>query len=629
MTSPAGRGLGPLGPIRLLRRLKLVHIFALATGAMISSGIFILPGPAFARTGPAVIISYLIAGLLAAMGMLALAELATAMPKAGGDYYFAMRGLGPAVGTIAGLLSWFSLSLKSAFALAGMSAFGVAMLGLDPQLVGLGFCLLFLLLNLGGVRSAASVQLWLVGALFLLVGGYIVFGLPEIRLMNFQGLDSNAPGAGAVFATAGFVFVAYGGLLKISSVAEEVERPEHNIPYGLVLSMLAVGIAYVLAVVVTVGLVPAEKLAGSLEPLSDGAEVIFGRWGWWALAVAAMLAFVSTANAGMMAASRYLFALSRDGLLPGVLSRINPRFHTPHVALVVTAGLMAVAVFIKLELLVQAASTVLILTYLLALLLVIVMRESRVQNYRPRFRSPFYPWMHIAGLFGFGLLLFQLGPLTLLLGAGLIVAGFAVYWFYGRHRTSREFALLHLIERLTARELVTGSLEAELHDVIREREHLVRDWFDHLVEDCVVLDLNEPHDIHSLTERIAEALAPKVCVEPGVIYERLVEREVESSSALSPTLAVPHVIFDGTGRFELALVRCRPGVRFSAAAPEVEAVFAIVGTRDRRNFHLRTLAAIAQIVRSPDFEQRWRSARGENGLRNVILLGKRRRQPDI
>ena len=106
----------------LRKGLGLAHVFAIASGAMISSGIFVLPGLAFARSGPAVIFAYLGAGLLAGCGMLSIAELSTAMPKAGGDYFFVARGLGPAAGTVSGLLSWFSLSLKSAFALAGMGA---------------------------------------------------------------------------------------------------------------------------------------------------------------------------------------------------------------------------------------------------------------------------------------------------------------------------------------------------------------------------------------------------------------------------------------------------------------------------------------------------------------------------
>jgi len=107
----------------LKKELTLLDIFCVATGAMISSGLFILPGLAFAKAGPAVILSYLIAGVFCIPTLLSMAELTTAMPKAGGDYFYIMRGFGPLLGTVAGFSTWLSLSLKGAFALLGMGAY--------------------------------------------------------------------------------------------------------------------------------------------------------------------------------------------------------------------------------------------------------------------------------------------------------------------------------------------------------------------------------------------------------------------------------------------------------------------------------------------------------------------------
>ncbi len=105
--------------MQLAKDLGLIHIFSLAAGAMISSGLFILPGLAHARAGPAVVLSYFLAGLLAMRGLLSIIELTTAMPKTGADHFYISRAMGPAMGTVAGVLSWFSLSPKSAFALVG------------------------------------------------------------------------------------------------------------------------------------------------------------------------------------------------------------------------------------------------------------------------------------------------------------------------------------------------------------------------------------------------------------------------------------------------------------------------------------------------------------------------------
>jgi len=123
-------------PARLRKGLSTLHVFAIASGAMISSGLFILPGMAHATAGPGAVWSYLLAGVLATAGALSIAELTTAMPKAGGDYFFITRGFGPGVGTVAGILSWFSLSLKSAFAIVGMSTFPAMLVHLHGAIGG-------------------------------------------------------------------------------------------------------------------------------------------------------------------------------------------------------------------------------------------------------------------------------------------------------------------------------------------------------------------------------------------------------------------------------------------------------------------------------------------------------------
>jgi len=610
----------------LKKGLGLVHVFAIASGAMISSGLFVLPGMAHALAGPGVIWSYLMAGILATAGALSMAELTTAMPKAGGDYFFIMRGFGPGVGTVAGLLSWFSLSLKSAFAIVGMATFAALIVNLHGLLAGAVLCVVFVGLNLVGVREAARVQVVLVAGLFALLATYVVVGMGQVRS---ELLIPFAPyGLARVFSATGFVFVSYGGLLKVASVAEEVRRPGRTIPLGLLLSLVAVTIAYTSVVMVTSGVVETEALDGSLMPLSDGGRAILGRAGYVAMSVGAALAFITTANAGIMAASRYLLALARDRLLPAPLARVNARFRTPHVAILVTGAVIVASLLLELEVLVKAASTVLILGYMLACLSVIVLRESGLQNYRPAFRSPVYPWLQIGGIAALGFALFEMGVAAYLISAGLILIGFLVFWFYGRKRVRGESALLHLLQRLTDRQLVTGTLEDELKEIVHERDQIVLDRFDRLVEQAAVLDLDEPMDLEAFFDRAAERLAGRLAVAPKVLAEMLRRREAESSTLLSSSLAVPHVVVPGQERFDLLMARARGGVRFSDDAPAVKTIFLLAGTRDERNFHLRALAAIAQIVQEKDFERRWLDAKGEQGLRDVVLLSSRKRHAD-
>jgi len=607
----------------LRKGLGSLHVFAIASGAMISSGLFILPGMAHEMAGPGVIWSYLLAGILATAGALSIAELTTAMPKAGGDYFFITRGFGPGVGTVAGLLSWFSLSLKSAFAIVGMATFAAMIVQLHGLVLGALLLAAFVGLNLIGVREAARAQVVLVAGLFGLLALYIVIGMAQVRS---ELLIPFAPhGPTAIFTTTGFVFVSYGGLLNVASIAEEVRKPGRTIPLGLILSLVAVTVCYTLVVVVTSGVVESQTLDGSLTPISEGGKVILGQFGYVAMSIGAILAFVSTANAGIMSASRYLLALSRDRLLPMPLSAVNRRFQTPHTAVGVTAAVIFFSLFLKLDILVEAASTVLILANVLSCLSVIVLRESGLQNYRPAFKAPIYPWLQIGGLLGLGFVLFEMGIEAYFISAGLIFLGFLTFWFYGRRRVSHESALLHLVERLTARELVTGSLESELKQIVHERDEVALDRFDRLVEQAPVLDVKEHISAASFFAAAARELADHLGLEASTMAEMLRRREEQGSTLLGPSLAVPHIIVPGEARFDLLLARAKKGIRFSDEAPEVKAVFVLAGSRDERNFHLRALAAIAQIVQEKDFEGRWMSATSPQGLRDIALLSQRGR----
>ena len=609
--------------VKLRKGLGLAHVFTIAAGTMIGSGLFILPGMAHEMAGPGVVWSYVLAGLLATTGALSMAELSTAMPKAGSDYFFIMRGFGPAVGSIAGILSWFSLSLKSAFAVVGMATFMRMLLPMPGILGGVLIALLFVGLNVLGVKVAARAQVFVVVALFVLLTVYIAVGLPNMRS---ELLIPFAPhGVGRIISAAGFVFVSYGGLLKVASVAEEVHKPGRVLPLALALALVIVTIVYALTVMVTSGTVQSDVLNGSLTPISDGGRVLMGPPGYVVMTVCAILAFVSTANAGIMSASRYLLALSRDSLLPARVGTVNTRFRTPHIAIGITGILILMSLLLRLDVLVEAASCVLMLTYILSCLAVIVLRESGLENYRPAFRSPLYPWVQMGGIIGLGFVIFELGLEAYVISALLIVTAFLVFWYFGRHRVQQDSALLHLIARLTNRQLVTESLEEELKQIIRERDEIVQDRFDRLVESAFVLDVEESMPKNAFFDLAAENLADRLDMTPAELAEVLRAREEESSTLLAPSLAVPHVIVEGSRRFELLIARARNGIVFADDARSVQTIFVLAGTRDERNFHLRALAAIAQVVQEPDFEKRWLAAKKTQGLRDVILLSHRNR----
>lgn len=619
--------------VKLKKELKLLDVFCIAAGAMISSGLFILPGLAYYKSGPAVIVAYLIAGILVIPSMLSKAELATAMPKAGGDYFFIGRSMGAGFGTLAGISAWFSLAFKSAFALIGIGAFAsmiypeISMLQI--KFIAVFFCILFTFINLIGVKHAGRMQIYLVLGLILILAIFLFKGLPVVKNENFR--DFMSADIRTLFMTAGLIFVSYGGLTKIASVAEEVKNPNRNIPLGMILAFSIVTVLYVLVVFVAVGvlgkgLIQSGSLKYSLTPISDAASVFMGNPGKILLAVAAILAFVSTANAGIMASSRSPMAMSKDRLLPSFLGIVNKKYKTPHFSIVLTTLFMiSVILFLDLEMLVKTASTIKILLFAFVNLSVIIMRESGIENYRPKFRSPLYPWIQIFAIIAYGFLIIEMGKTPLLISGIFMLVGLFWYWFYGRIRSNKESALLHIIQRIKDKELTGYRLETELKEIIRERDEIQQDRFDQIIEKSIVLDIDKKINKTDFFKLVSEKLAENLKKNQVYFAQRLHEREEESTTVLTENLAIPHIIIEGEKKFDIILARCKEGIYFSEESPKVQIVFVIAGTKDERTFHLQTLAAIAQIVQNPNFEKKWMHAKNVERLRDIILLGERKR----
>ena len=613
---------------KLKRELGLLDVFSIASGAMISSGLFILPALAFAKAGPAAVFSYLLAGILVLPAMLSKAELSTAMPRAGGVYFFIERSMGAPIGTVGGLANWFSLSFKGAFALIGMGIFATlinpSIMEGQIKLIAIGFCLFFMCVNIIGVKHAGRLQVILVLFLLGILFFYVVRGFVLIKPERYAPF---APfGWGAVISTAGLVFISFGGLTKISSIGEEIKRPGRNIPLGMLLAFIVVMCIYVAVVFITVGLLDPAELANSNTPISLAASTFMGKKGTIILAIAALLSFVTTANASILTASRGSMAMSRDYLLPHIFKRISPRFKTPLFSILATTFFMiSIIAFLSLENLVKTASTLMILLFMLVNLSVVVMRESKIQSYRPKFRSPLYPWMQIAGIIGYAFLIFKMGRVPLSITGMFIVSGLLWYLIYARKRVNRLSALVHVIERITARELVDATLPEELREIIVERDNIIEDRFDKIINESKILDSDGPKNMKDFFKEASINLATDLNLDSNSIYDLLIKREEESSTVIRPGLAIPHIIVEGNEKFKILLARCKNGITFPNVESKVHIVFMLVGSKDERNFHLRALAAIAEIAQGKDFGTRWLEARDIEELRHIILLAERKR----
>lgn len=619
------------GEHKLERKLGALAVFSIAAGAMISSGLFVLPGLAFVKAGPAVILSYGLAALLVVPSMLSQAELSTAMPKSGGTYFFIERSLGPLAGTLAGFANWFSLSFKSAFALAGLGAFGALLVPgiteFQMDMVAVAFCITFTVVNIISVKHAGRFQVVLVLALLAILVSFCFAGVRAIDVDHFRGFMP-AGGMRAVLATMGLIFVSFGGLTKVASLGEETKNPGRNIPLGMAAAYFIVSAVYVVTVFVTVGVLPAERLSGCLTPISFSAEIFMGKTGLFLLAGAGVMAFITTANAGIMAASRAPMAMSVDRLLPRVLKRLHPRRKTPTVAILMTSVFMiAVILFLDLEHLVKTASTMMILLFMSVNLSVIIMRESKIHSYRPMFRSPLYPWIQVASLIVYGFLIFEMGVVPLAITGIFIAGGTLWYFLYVRRHVRRRSAMMHVVKRITAQEMQDATLERELKDILIERDQIIEDRFDRLIKECPIVDFEGKVSTEEACRRISVVLSPILGMEEDRIFDLFRKREDQSSTVIRPGLAIPHILIEGEGMFHVVLARSKEGIVFPGADRPVHAMFVLIGTMDERNYHLRALMAIAQIASEADFDERWLAA-AEEELRNIILLAHRTRGTD-
>jgi amino acid transporter/mannitol/fructose-specific phosphotransferase system IIA component (Ntr-type) len=614
---------------KLGRKLGFWQVFCIASGAMISSGLFVLPGIAFEDAGPAVVLSYAFAGVLVIPAMLSQAELVTAMPRSGGSYFFIERSMGALPGTLAGLANWISIALKAAFALIGIGAFARLIrpdVGTGTiKLIAVGACVVFTVLNVLSVKGVGWLQIAMVAFLLGILGVFIFVGFPAARHVHFSGFMHK--GFLKVLATAGTVFVSYGGLTKVASVAEEVRRPGRNLPAGMFAAVIVVSFLYVAAVFVTVGVVDAGELRGNLTPLTVAAGQFMGKGGLVLLAAAAMLAFITTANSGILTASRTPMAMSRDGLLPKGLRTVSRRFGTPCVSIVLTSAFMIVVIsLLEISTLVKAASAMMLALFVLVNVAVLVMRRSGIQNYRPLYRAPYYPYLQIAGIAIYLFLIADMGRGPLLVTAVFALAGAIWYVVYVRARIVRESAFVYMVKGIVSSDMRRSELEEELKAIALERDDIAQDRFDKLIAKCEILDLPGSPPAEELFRRAAAALAPRLAMDEQKLLQLFLQREAQSSTVIQPGLAIPHVIVDGRKLFDVLLVRCRDGAIFPKQSEPVRVVFMLVGTRDERNYHLRALMAIAHVVGEPAFVERWLAAPEAEHLRDIVLLSGRQRQ---
>lgn len=461
----------------LAKDLGLLSAMTIGIGTMIGAGIFVLPGAAAQEAGPIVVLSFVVGGVIAMINALSVSELGTAMPKAGGGYYYVNRGLGPLFGSISGMGDWMGLAFASAFYCIGFGGYLSDLLGdvtfslpavgtvyLIPsfdlvfvqlsqtQIGAIIAGVIFVGVNYIGAKETGGVQtvivLTLLGILTVFaLTGWFSFDWGTVTQDGFA--PDEAGGYGAILPATGLVFVSFLGYAKIATVAEELKNPGRNLPIAVVGSVAIVTVIYAILVGLMIGVVPWDTLDENV-PVSQVAEITFAGWpildvvGVTLITIAAMLATASSANASILSSARINFAMGRDKIVSNWLNEIHPNFATPYRSILVTGGMILVFIITlggDLKILATAASVLHLIVYTLMNIALIAFRETDVSDYDPDFRVPLYPVTPILGAaFSFGLIYFIQWEAQVL--SAVFIAG-AVGWYflYARGQTDVEGAI--------------------------------------------------------------------------------------------------------------------------------------------------------------------------------------------
>ena len=444
----------------LERKLGLFSVVIISLSAMIGSGLFVLPALAMLEMGGGthpvggVWLAYLIAALLVLPGAISKSELSTAMPSSGGSYVYVERTFGPLVGTIAGLGLWANFMLKSAFALIGFKAYLWViedLIGIDINLETASLALLVIIvaINILGVKRIKKIQTPIV-----MFSTFYLLSLCAYAVVT-QDLDWNGVTSREAFgswddvaSTSAFVFVSYAGVTKIAAVGGEIKNPERNMPYGILLSLLFSCLLYVTVTMVMAAAVdPSEYMHGdhgaSEDPVYIFAEAVGGGTVGAIAAVLAVVTMTSMALAGILASSRFPFAMARDKLLPQFLENVHGKYGTPHWAIVGTGIAMGLAIiFLPVHDVAELASGFQIMAFMLINACVIVLRSSSESHawYHPEWKTPWplYPLIQLFGIFGGGTLLYFMGTKSLIGAIVAIILGTIIFRSYGKDRVVDE-----------------------------------------------------------------------------------------------------------------------------------------------------------------------------------------------
>jgi len=321
--------------MQLKRSLNFWDVFAIAMGQVIGSGIMVLIGIGIGFTAYAIPFAFILSAILSIIKQLPIAFMGSAMPATGGLYVYCKRILGPQVGFFYLAILTFTHILIALFAL-GFAQYAIALMPqLNPNLTAVGIMLLFYVVNLFGVKQAASVQKVMIVFLLCGLSSLIFFGILEVDYNNFTEPERLLPNGWYGFGLACVVLsFSTGGAQYVSELGGEMKNPQHDLPRAIIYSTAIAAVFFALVSIVAVGILPIEQTAG--KPLSEVAKAILPPSIYVAFIVGAgLFALATSINSTFSWATKSLLIACNDGWLPSSLAKVNKRFNTPHILLTI------------------------------------------------------------------------------------------------------------------------------------------------------------------------------------------------------------------------------------------------------------------------------------------------------
>ena len=438
----------------LKRTLTAFSITLLGVGAIVGTGIFVLTGVAAAEyAGPGLIFSFIVAGFVSGLAAICYAEFASTVPIAGSAYTYSYATLGEliawiigwdlvleyAVGAGAVSIGWSGYIvdlLKGAFGIVlpkalTVSPFSGGIVNLPAVLIILAVTALLIL----GTSQSTMVNNVIVFIKLAVIVFFLIVGFGHINTANWNPFLPF--GIGGILRGASIIFFAYIGFDQISTSAEETKKPETALPIGIFLSLLICTVLYIAVTAVLTGIVSYKKL-NVASPVSHALILLGLNTAGSIISVGAVCGLTTVLIVLLYGQSRIFFSMARDGLLPGLFSRVHPRFRTPYLSsLIVGVVVAAIAGFIPIDIVAQLTNIGTLSAFVLVSIAVLVLRRTQ-PDLKRGYRVPFVPFIPILSIIASFVLIVSLPLVTIIRFFVWLAIGLLVYFLYSRKRSHLE-----------------------------------------------------------------------------------------------------------------------------------------------------------------------------------------------